>query len=228
MALGRQGVSSGGDNAIRIEILENFLWVYLLPMFWLIVYFYSCQCSSRCRRECKTSTSEWITTCTILSHWFFLFVQALTCRKGIFKKFQLPDILGDARVNSLTPLRVAGGKYASEFGIAVSPTLNQFVICKGLFPFRSCKCLSLTFYLNSLVDATYSKTGSKSGKHGDVTDSSNIMAVSYLGVQVFEHQEWCVRDWWPSSASMRKGSKGTVAKTSMVTRWYFFSQLLTN
>jgi hypothetical protein len=33
----------------------------------------------------------------------------------------------------------------------------------------------------------YSKTGGKNGKHAAVTDSSNISAVSYIGVQVFEH-----------------------------------------
>ncbi|KAF8814341.1 hypothetical protein BYT27DRAFT_7082428, partial [Phlegmacium glaucopus] len=32
------------------------------------------------------------------------------------------------------------------------------------------------------------KTGGKNGRHSDVTDSSNIMAVSYIAVQVFEHQ----------------------------------------
>ena len=35
--------------------------------------------------------------------------------------------------------------------------------------------------------AIYSKTGGKNGKHAGVTDASNISAVSYLAVQVFEH-----------------------------------------
>ena len=33
----------------------------------------------------------------------------------------------------------------------------------------------------------YSKTGGKNGKDAAVTDASNISAVSYLAVQVFEH-----------------------------------------
>ncbi|KAF8889727.1 hypothetical protein CPB84DRAFT_1634748, partial [Gymnopilus junonius] len=38
------------------------------------------------------------------------------------------------------------------------------------------------------VESIYSKTGGKNGKHADVTDSSNIMAVYYIAAQVFEHQ----------------------------------------
>ena len=38
------------------------------------------------------------------------------------------------------------------------------------------------------VCSLYAKTGGKNGRHNDVTDSSNIMAVSYLVVQVFEYQ----------------------------------------
>ncbi|KAF8224683.1 hypothetical protein L208DRAFT_1309777, partial [Tricholoma matsutake] len=37
------------------------------------------------------------------------------------------------------------------------------------------------------VIALYSKTGSKNGKHAAVTDASNIFAISYMAVQVFEH-----------------------------------------
>jgi uncharacterized membrane protein len=33
----------------------------------------------------------------------------------------------------------------------------------------------------------YSKAGGKDGKHADKTESSNITAVSYLAVQVFQH-----------------------------------------
>ena len=33
----------------------------------------------------------------------------------------------------------------------------------------------------------YAKTGGKNGRHGDVTDSLNIMAVSNIPTQVFEH-----------------------------------------
>ncbi|KAF8225333.1 hypothetical protein L208DRAFT_1050423, partial [Tricholoma matsutake] len=37
------------------------------------------------------------------------------------------------------------------------------------------------------VIAIYSKTGGKNRKHAGITDASNISAVSYLAVQVFEH-----------------------------------------
>ena len=38
-----------------------------------------------------------------------------------------------------------------------------------------------------LVLAIYSKTGGKNGKHSSITESSNISAVSYLVLPVFEH-----------------------------------------
>jgi hypothetical protein len=38
------------------------------------------------------------------------------------------------------------------------------------------------------VKSIYAKTGGKNGRHSDVTDSSNIMAISYIAAQVFEHQ----------------------------------------
>jgi hypothetical protein len=47
-------------------------------------------------------------------------------------------------------------------------------------------------WLNGLlVIALYSKTGSKNGKHAAITDSSNISALLYVGVQVFEHMYGC-------------------------------------
>ena len=39
-----------------------------------------------------------------------------------------------------------------------------------------------------LVKSIYAKTGGKNGRQNNVTDSSNIMAISYLAVQIFEHQ----------------------------------------
>ena len=50
--------------------------------------------------------------------------------------------------------------------------------------------IHLTFFLTShfLFISIYAKTGGKNRRHNDVTDSSNIMAVSYLAVQVFEYQ----------------------------------------
>lgn len=46
----------------------------------------------------------------------------------------------------------------------------------------------LTWLLFKLVKSIYAKTGGKNGRHINVTDSSNIMAISYLVVQIFEHQ----------------------------------------
>ena len=37
------------------------------------------------------------------------------------------------------------------------------------------------------VLALYSKTGGKNGKHSSVSESSNVAAISYMAVQVFEH-----------------------------------------
>jgi hypothetical protein len=58
--------------------------------------------------------------------------QALKRRNGIFKKFALPDMLGDGRITTLTPLRIAEETSTfGGYGIALSPTLNQFVVCKS-------------------------------------------------------------------------------------------------
>jgi len=40
------------------------------------------------------------------------------------------------------------------------------------------------------VVCLYSKSGGKGGKHNGVTDSSNITALSHIGVQVFEHSHF--------------------------------------
>ena len=39
---------------------------------------------------------------------------------------------------------------------------------------------------SSTVITFYSKTGGKHGKHGSITEASNISAVSYIGLQLFE------------------------------------------
>ena len=44
----------------------------------------------------------------------------------------------------------------------------------------------ITSYL--LVHAMYAKSGGKNGKHNNVTDRSNLSALSYLSVQIFEYQ----------------------------------------
>ena len=58
--------------------------------------------------------------------------QALKRRKEIFKKFALPDMLGDGRITMLTPLQIAEETSTyGGYGIALSLTLNQFVVCKS-------------------------------------------------------------------------------------------------
>jgi hypothetical protein len=58
--------------------------------------------------------------------------QALKRRREIFKKFSLPDVLGDGRITMLTPLRIAEETSTyGGYGIALSPMLNQFVVCKS-------------------------------------------------------------------------------------------------
>ena len=42
-----------------------------------------------------------------------------------------------------------------------------------------------------VVVGLYSKTGGKNGKHGSVSESSNISAISYMAVQAFEHIQFC-------------------------------------
>ncbi|KAF8229628.1 hypothetical protein L208DRAFT_1123918, partial [Tricholoma matsutake] len=41
------------------------------------------------------------------------------------------------------------------------------------------------------VIAFYSKTSGKHGKHGLITESSNISAVSYIAIQLFEFMHSC-------------------------------------
>ena len=67
-------------------------------------------------------------------------------------------------------LRVGRGKF------------NLLKICSEL----------LNIFFNAIVIAIYSKTGGKNTKHAAVTDASNISAISYLGVQVFEHMHGCL------------------------------------
>jgi hypothetical protein len=65
---------------------------------------------------------------------FYPVLQALKRRIEIFKKFALPDMLSDGRITALTPLRIADEASTSSYGgygIALSPTLNQFVVCKS-------------------------------------------------------------------------------------------------
>ncbi|KAG6819326.1 hypothetical protein H0H93_012927 [Arthromyces matolae] len=88
-------------------------------------------------------------------------------RMDIMKKHNLPDVLGNAQITPLRPLRVAEWSSGAGYGLMLSAK-QQLVLCKVL--------------------AIYSKPAGTSGRHGSVTDSSNICAVSNIAVQVFEHR----------------------------------------
>ena len=45
--------------------------------------------------------------------------------------------------------------------------------------------------MSIVVIAFYSKTGGKHGKHGLITESSNISMVSYITIQLFEFMHSC-------------------------------------
>jgi hypothetical protein len=72
--------------------------------------------------------------CLQLSHVCFQNLgRRKTWRKNIFcTKYQLPDILAEARITSLTPLRteIGGGNAASTLGFVVSSN-QQIMVCKG-------------------------------------------------------------------------------------------------
>ncbi|GLB42721.1 hypothetical protein LshimejAT787_1201700 [Lyophyllum shimeji] len=87
-------------------------------------------------------------------------------RMDTIKKFELPDVLSEARINSVAPLRVADWSSGSGYGFIL--TLKKKITV--------CQVLSI-----------YSKTGGSNGRHCYVTDSSNIAAVSNIAVQVFEN-----------------------------------------
>jgi hypothetical protein len=55
------------------------------------------------------------------------------------------------------------------------------VVCTLMFYTNGCK-INILF----LVHALYSKSGGKNGKHNAVSEKSNIVAVSYMVVQLYE------------------------------------------
>jgi hypothetical protein len=87
--------------------------------------------------------------------------------------------VADARVTPIRPIKL------NDYGIVF--TDNGLMIAKGA---------SSSIYLIShiqvydhlnIVFAMYAKRGGKNGKHEAITESSNISAVSYMPVQLFEH-----------------------------------------
>lgn len=82
----------------------------------------------------------------------------------------------DARITTLKPLKF------NEYGFILTEQGVQ--IGKGALSLSQIQynCVDIL-----LVITLYSKTGGKYGKHGSVTVSSNVSAISYTGVQVFEH-----------------------------------------
>ncbi|KAJ7832421.1 hypothetical protein B0H14DRAFT_3712239 [Mycena olivaceomarginata] len=96
----------------------------------------------------------------------------LTKRNNLFKGFpRLPGVLGNARVNELSPIRVDTTSSGYGFGLlGFSATdksdKSRIVLCH--------------------VRALYEKEGSKTARHNAVDFSTNICALSYIDVQVFE------------------------------------------
>ncbi|KAF8872673.1 hypothetical protein CPB84DRAFT_1829734 [Gymnopilus junonius] len=100
--------------------------------------------------------------------------KALTKRKKIFHDAQLPETIGDARVNGLNVLHAAdarapsGTRAAGSYGFAMSSNKNLgLVLCKVL--------------------TVYSKGGGKNGKHGYVDSVSSVAAASNIVIQVFQY-----------------------------------------
>lgn len=84
--------------------------------------------------------------------------------------------MSTARVTQLRPLVI--GNYLivlSQSGLLVAHGQSHVSFVLGCF-----------INVPSVV-AMYSKGGGKHGKHGSVTQADNICALSYLGVQVFQH-----------------------------------------
>jgi hypothetical protein len=83
----------------------------------------------------------------------------------------------DAQVTMIRPLKIG------DYGFVT--TANGVMVGQGNFPTIHCSiCASL---IEISVVALYSKTG-KNGKHSAIKESSNIAAVSYLAVQIFQHR----------------------------------------
>ena len=87
----------------------------------------------------------------------------------------LLNFVSDARVSALRPLQV------SDFGVVFTPT--GLMLGKGVFFKTYIVAHRLIIHV---VIALYSKSAGANAKHGSVTNSSSIAAVSNIAVQVFE------------------------------------------
>ena len=79
----------------------------------------------------------------------------------------------DARVTALRPIQL------NDYGFAM--TELGVMLCKGILINAA-----LLFTDVRIVVSLSSKTAGKNSKHSDITESSNISAVSLMGVQVFQ------------------------------------------
>ena len=88
------------------------------------------------------------------------------------------DLVGNGRVSELRPIVV--GDYGLIFH-------NEKVhLVKGELYIHNVERLSLSDGIT--VHAMYAKSGGKNGRHNDVANRSNLSALSYLSVQIFEYQ----------------------------------------
>jgi hypothetical protein len=85
----------------------------------------------------------------------------------------------DAQVTMIRPLKVG------DYGFVT--TANGVMVGQGKFSIYSDSCSISSSLTEILVVALYTKTG-KNGKHSAINESSNIAAVSYLAVQLFQHR----------------------------------------
>jgi hypothetical protein len=113
-----------------------------------------------------------------------MYSQLLKKRHQAIMKFKLPMAIGlqDARVSSKAPLQCAGQESKAS-GFAFVLFNNQILLGQGknyLLP------TVLLVYVSTVL-SVYAKLGGKNGTHSWVSDSSNIAAVSYVPMQIFEH-----------------------------------------
>jgi hypothetical protein len=112
--------------------------------------------------------------------------QLLKRRRETFNKFNVPQEIGEARISKIAPLcgaAVANSTNGSGYGFVIVD--QQIMLGKGgyLVFFYALYTVDL---INAVM-AIYSKSAGKSGKHGLVSDVTNIAAVSNIPIQLFEH-----------------------------------------
>ena len=99
--------------------------------------------------------------------------------KETFKKYHLPDELGNGRINAVSNL------LNSNFGIVLASSEKLGItVCKGKFYCYLPLSMSNHSRITFLVLA---KTGGKRGMHSWVPTISIITAASYIAIQVYEH-----------------------------------------